>query len=82
MDGLSRNKAAKLFKVSIASAVRWVKHVEITGDISPSALRRRSALRADRSPSRLPQGLIRLHRTLPFSKFRNAKISAFRQGLR
>ncbi|MGJ0507026.1 MAG: IS630 transposase-related protein [Methylocystis sp.] len=35
VDGLSRNKAAKLFKVSIASAVRWVKHFEITGDISP-----------------------------------------------
>ena len=26
VDGLSRNAAAKLFKVSIASAVRWVKH--------------------------------------------------------
>ncbi len=35
VDGLSRNAAAKLFKVSIASAVRWVKHFETTGDISP-----------------------------------------------
>lgn len=29
MDGLSRNAAAKLFKVSIASAVRWVNHFEM-----------------------------------------------------
>ena len=35
LDGLSRNAAAKLFKVSIASAVRWVKQFETTGDISP-----------------------------------------------
>ena len=35
VDGLSRNAAAKLFKVSIASAVRWVKQFETTGDISP-----------------------------------------------
>ena len=34
-DGLSRNAAAKLFKVSIASAVRWVKQFETSGDISP-----------------------------------------------
>ena len=34
-DGLSRNAAAKLFKVSIASAVRWVKQFETTGAISP-----------------------------------------------
>ena len=34
VDGLSRNAAAKLFKVSIASAVRWVKQFETTGDIS------------------------------------------------
>ena len=37
-DGLSRNAAAKLFKVSIASAVRWVKQFETTGDVSPKAL--------------------------------------------
>ena len=36
-DGLSRNAAAKLFKVSIASAVRWVKQLETTGDVSPKA---------------------------------------------
>jgi len=35
VDGLSRNAAAKLFKVSIASAVRWVKQFETTGEISP-----------------------------------------------
>ena len=35
VEGLSRNAAAKLFKVSIASAVRWVKQFETTGDISP-----------------------------------------------
>lgn len=34
-DGLSRNAAAKLFKVSIASAVRWVSQFRITGEISP-----------------------------------------------
>jgi transposase len=34
-DGLSRNAAARLFKVSIASAVRWVKQFETTGDVSP-----------------------------------------------
>ena len=35
VEGLSRNAAAKLFKVSIASAVRWVKQFETSGDISP-----------------------------------------------
>ena len=42
--GMSRNAAAKLFKVSIASAVRWVKQFETTGDISskPSGGDRRS----------------------------------------
>ncbi len=35
VDGLSRNAAAKLFKVGIASAVRWVKQFETRGDISP-----------------------------------------------
>ena len=35
VDGLSRNAAAKPFKVSIASAVRWVKQFETTGEISP-----------------------------------------------
>jgi len=34
VDGLSRNAAAKLFKVSIASSVRWVKQFETTGEIS------------------------------------------------
>jgi transposase len=34
--GLSRNAAAKRFEVSIASAVRWVKRYETTGEISPS----------------------------------------------
>ena len=34
-DGLSRNAAARLFKISIASAVRWVKQFEMTGEISP-----------------------------------------------
>jgi transposase len=35
VDGFSRNAAAKLFRVSIASAVRWVKQFETTGDVSP-----------------------------------------------
>jgi hypothetical protein len=35
-DGLSRNAAAKLFKVSIASAVRWVAQFETTGNLRPS----------------------------------------------
>src|SRR5271166_2732661 len=34
-DGLSRNAAAKLYKVSIASAVRWVSQFKMTGEISP-----------------------------------------------
>src|SRR5271165_30343 len=34
-DGLSRNAAAKLYKVSIASAVRWVNQFKMTGEISP-----------------------------------------------
>jgi transposase len=38
VDGQSRNAAAKLFKISIASAVRWVKHFETTGDVSPKPL--------------------------------------------
>ena len=33
---LSRNAAAKRFKVSVASAVRWVKRYETTGKISPA----------------------------------------------
>ena len=37
-DGLSRNAAAKLFKISIASAVRWAKQFETTGDVSPKPL--------------------------------------------
>jgi transposase len=37
-DGLSRNAAAKLFKVSIASAVRWVAQFETTGDFAPKPL--------------------------------------------
>ena len=32
---LSRNAAARRFKVSVASAVRWVKQFETTGEISP-----------------------------------------------
>ena len=36
--GLSRNAAAKRFEVSIASAVRWVKRYETTGEISPAPL--------------------------------------------
>ena len=36
--GLSRNEAARRFDVSIASAVRWVKRFETTGEISPMPL--------------------------------------------
>ena len=35
VDGLSRNAAARLFKVSIASTVRWVKQFETAGNVSP-----------------------------------------------
>ncbi|WP_253707075.1 IS630 family transposase [Bradyrhizobium sp. WD16] len=35
--GLSRNAAAKRFEVSIASAVRWVKQFETTGEMSPKS---------------------------------------------
>ena len=37
-DGLSCNAAAKLFNVSIASAVRWVKQFETTGEMSSRPL--------------------------------------------
>jgi transposase len=36
LGGLSRNQAASHFKVSVASAVRWVKRFTTTGDISPA----------------------------------------------
>ena len=36
LGGLSRNQAAARFKVSVASAVRWVKRFKTTGDISPA----------------------------------------------
>jgi transposase len=34
-DGLSRNAAARVFKVSIASAVRWVQLYNTTGNVAP-----------------------------------------------
>ena len=37
LGGLSRNQAAAHFKVSVASAVRWVKRFATTGEISPAA---------------------------------------------
>jgi transposase len=36
LSGLSRNRAAARFKVSVASAVRWVKRFRTTGEISPA----------------------------------------------
>ena len=36
LGGLSRNRAASRFKVSVASAVRWVKRFQTTGEISPA----------------------------------------------
>jgi transposase len=36
LGGLSRNQAAARFKVSIASAVRWVRRFNTTGEISPA----------------------------------------------
>jgi len=36
LGGLSRNQAAARFKVSVASAVRWVKRFKTTGEISPA----------------------------------------------
>jgi len=38
LGGLSRNQAAAHFKVSVASAVRWVKRFKTTGEISPAPL--------------------------------------------
>jgi transposase len=38
LDGLSRNAAAKRFDIGVASAVRWVKQFETTGEISPKPL--------------------------------------------
>jgi transposase len=37
LDALSRNAVPNHFKVSIASAVRWVKQFERTGEILPKA---------------------------------------------
>lgn len=37
-DGLSRNAAARLFKVNIASVVRWVAQFEATGNVAPKPL--------------------------------------------
>ena len=39
VDGLSRNAAAKVFKVGIASAVRWVARFKAKGEISPAPRR-------------------------------------------
>ena len=36
LGGLSRNRAAARFKVSVASAVRWVMRFRTTGEISPA----------------------------------------------
>jgi hypothetical protein len=36
LGGLSCNQAAARFKVSIASAVRWVKRFRTSGEISPA----------------------------------------------
>jgi transposase len=36
LGGLSRNRAAAHFKVSVASAVRWVMRFNTTGEISPA----------------------------------------------
>ena len=50
--GLSRNEAARRFKVSIASAVRWVKLYLTTGEISPKPAggdRRSGRIEAHRS---------------------------------
>ena len=55
-SGLWRNEAARRFKVSIASAVRWVKLYLTTGEISPKPAGRRPPLRADRGASQLSFG--------------------------
>jgi transposase len=50
--GLSRNEAARRFKVSVASAVRWVKQFLATGEISPKPVggdRRSGRIEAHRS---------------------------------
>ena len=36
LGGMSRNRAAARFKVSVASAVRWVTRFNTTGEISPA----------------------------------------------
>ena len=36
VGGLSRNAAARRFGVGIASAIRWVRRFQATGEISPA----------------------------------------------
>ncbi len=58
-NGLSRNAAAERFGVSVASAVRWVKRFETTGEISPARTggdRRSDRIEAHRGASRLSAG--------------------------
>lgn len=37
-DGLSRNQAAKVFRVGVATAIRWVGAYEVDGRVSPLAM--------------------------------------------
>src|SRR5438552_13834850 len=63
LGGLSRNQAASRFKVSVASAVRWVKRFQTTGEISPAPSggdRRSSRIEAHRD---YLLGLVRAART-------------------
>ena len=48
VGGLSRNAAARRFGVGIASAIRWVRRFQATGEISPlrrAGIAAQSALR-------------------------------------
>ena len=56
LGGLSRNQAAARFKVSVASAVRWVKRFTNHGRDFAGAFWRRPPLRPDRGASRLSLG--------------------------
>ena len=76
--GLSRNAAAKRFKVSIASAMRWVKRSETTGKISPSPSggdRRSGRVEAQRD---YLLGLIRRTPDLTLLEIRDRLIGNFR----
>ena len=53
-DGLSRNEAARIFRVGIASAIRWVKAFEEDAPRGGFAHRREPTFRAEAAPGLAP----------------------------